>query len=110
MLSSITQYVRMLDGRDRGLVVDVNREIALDLIARGQATKIDVTAKNAFDPWDEAQLEKFREERAIAERGGHSPIAEVKEVGGHAESGEVKPQRAMSEVSLPRATAKTKKR
>ena len=101
MLSSISQYVRMLDGRDRGQVVEVNREIALDLIERQQATEVDVTAKNALDPWDDAQLAQFRQGLAIglavaAEHEIQAPVAEVE-----ARSEAV-------EVSTPRA--KTKRR
>lgn len=111
MLSSINQYVRMLDGRDRGTVVEMNREIALDLIEREQAIAIDVTAKNALAPWNEAQLAKFRQERdTAAEHGVSVPIAEVTEVKVRTEVGEVSLPRTAVEVSLPRATAKTKKR
>lgn len=110
MLSSINQYVRMLDGRDRGTVVEVNREIALDLIERKQAIGIDVTAKNALEPWDGAQLAKFCKEREMEEHGIQVPIAEVNEVKVRTEAGEVSVPHSAVEVSLPRATAKTKKR
>lgn len=61
MLSSIFQHVRMLDGRDRGQVIEVNREIAVDLIERKQALPIpDITAKGALDPWTEEELAAHR--------------------------------------------------
>ena len=108
MLSSISQYVRMLDGRDRGQVIEVNREIALDLIERKQAIEVDLTAHHALDPWDEAQLAEFRRDREMAEHGIKLPVNEVTEVKVHTEAGEVAIPRAAVEVSTPRS--KTKKR
>jgi len=107
MLSSITQYVRMLDGRDRGQVIEVNREIALDLIERNEAIEVDPGAKDALKPWDEAQLAEFRQEREVAaEHGIQVPIAEVTEVKVHTQAGDVEIPRAAVEVSLPRAKSK----
>jgi len=110
MLSSISQYVRMLDGRERGQVLEVNREIALDLIERKQAIAVeDVTAKHAFDPWDETQLREFRESRMSPEEATHQvPNSEVSEVKVRSETGEFQIPAAAVEVSIPRA--KTKRR
>jgi hypothetical protein len=108
MLSSISMYVRMLDGRDRGRVVDMNREIALDLIQRKQALEIeDVTAPGALDPWSHDRLEDYR--RAAADTRV-LPIAEMTAVRAHGEAGDVLlPAASVSaEVSNPRS--KNKKR
>lgn len=111
MLSSISQYVRMLDGRDRGQVIEVNREIALDLIERREAIAVDPTAKDSLKSWDEAQLAEFRQEREVAAEHGiqlpsNVPIAEVTEVKVRSESGEVSIPRGSVEVSVPRAKSK----
>lgn len=87
MLSSLSQYVRMLDGRDRGHVIEVNREIALDLIKRKQAIPVeDVTARDAFATWNDRQLSAFREQQASE---SHLPIAEVTGVSIGTQAGEV---------------------
>jgi len=111
MLSSITQYVRMLDGRDRGQVIEVNREIALDLIERKEAIEVDASAKDALKPWDEARLAEFCQQREVAAEHGiqlpsNVPIVAVTEVKVHTEAGDVEIPRAAVEVSVPRAKSK----
>lgn len=108
MLSSLSCYVRMLDGRDRGQVIEVNREIALDLIERKQALAIDVTEKAGLEPWSEAQLAEFRRQQDTAEHEIQFPIAELTEVKVQSEAGEVAIPQAAAEVSTPRG--KNKKR
>lgn len=103
MLSSISQYVRMLDGRDRGHVLEVNREIAQELIERKQAIEVgpaDFTSK----PWDEAQLAAFKKG---AEAQGESELPGI--VAPVVEANEVSLPRdpsAAAEVSIPRAKSK----
>jgi hypothetical protein len=45
----ISLYVRMADGRDRGHVLDVIRETALELIDSGQAQLVDPAIPGALD-------------------------------------------------------------
>ena len=105
MLSSLSQYVRMLDGRDRGQVIEVNREIALDLIERKQAIPIeDVTARDAFATWNDGQLSAFREQQS------RLPIAEVTGVSVGTQSGEVPLPLASIETEVLTPRAKTKRR
>jgi len=111
MLSSISQYIRMLDGRDRGCVLDVNREIALELIERKQAIGVeDITSKDALEPWDAARLTAFlksagaqpSELLGVETLEVKLPIASVDAVAGRTESGEVAIPRSEIEISTPR--------
>jgi hypothetical protein len=107
MLSSLSMYVRMLDGRDRGLVLEVNREIALPLIESKQAIPIeDVTKKKAMEPWTEDQLMAYLKTQTVE-------VPEVKEAPrASVETSEVSvsvPAPAV-QTELSTARAKTKKR
>lgn len=105
MLSSLSMQVRMLDGRDRGLALDMNREIALDLIARGDAVAIeDVTAKDALEPWDQKRLAKFLENRTQSET--KTPTIKPEEVKLPEAEAEVVPASVSAEISTPRSKRK----
>jgi len=49
MSGSSSLYVRMTDGRDRGRVVDMVRDTALEMIDKGQAVLVDPGQPGALD-------------------------------------------------------------
>ncbi len=90
-------YVRLLDGRDRGHVVEVNREIGLDLVERKQALALeDVTRKDSFEPWSHEELKQYLESSGEIETKVPAGVSEVL----------IPASIQSAEVSTPRAKAK----
>lgn len=75
MASSLSVFVRMTDGRDAGLVFDMEREQAFDLIVRGKAVLAEAAVCAPVAEMAEISQKSYSAAAAAPAPGNHGEAA-----------------------------------